>query len=306
MARTRQPLAGRDGELAVVRDTLDGARQGQSGVLVIRGEAGIGKSALLDVACGLAGDFSVSHVSGVESEMELPYAGLQQLCRPFAEGIAVLPEPLRIALEAAFGLGVGPPPDRFRVGLAVLQLLAGAAEQKPVLCVVDDAQWLDGASVQTVGFVARRMLAERMVLLIAARDASMQSELDALPELRLEGLSDLDAALVLGSVLAGPADPKVVERVLAESRGNPLALLELPRTWTDAEVVEGLADISPGVDPTGGGEVRSAARIASVGRAASADARGRGAAGAPFAAVGCGRTPRPWVGSGDGGGETLG
>ena len=187
------PLVGRDGELAMVREALDGARQGQSGVLVIRGEAGIGKTALLDVARGLAGDFSVSHVSGVESEMELPYAGLQQLCRPFAEGIAVLPEPLRIALDAAFGLGVGPPPDRFRVGLAVLQLLAGAAEQKPVLCVVDDAQWLDGASVQTVGFVARRMLAERMVLLIAARDASMQSELDALPELRLEGLSDLDA-----------------------------------------------------------------------------------------------------------------
>jgi DNA-binding CsgD family transcriptional regulator len=222
---------------------VDGARKGTSAALVIRGEPGIGKSELLNAAGSLANDFLVARVTGVESEMELPYAGLQQLCRPFLHGVARLPPPLRDALDTAFGLGSGPPPDRFRVGLAVLQLLAEAADQQPVLCVADDAQWLDSASVQTLAFVARRMLAERTALLIATRDVLMPADLVDLPQLRLRGLSDTDAAVLLGSVLAGPTDRSVVERLLAESRGNPLALLELPRTWTDAERVEGLADI---------------------------------------------------------------
>ena len=146
------------------------------------------------------------------------------------------------AIETAFGLGTGPQPDRFLVGLAALQLLASGAEERPVLCIADDAQWLDGATVQTLAFVARRMLAEPVLLLIGTRDGSVQDDLAGLPELVLHGLSDGDAEVLLGSVLAGPADPRVVERLLAESRGNPLALLELPKTWTEAETVEGLAE----------------------------------------------------------------
>ena len=146
-------------------------RTRRSGVLVVRGEPGIGKSVLLDVAAARADGFSVMRVSGVESEVELPYAALQQLCRPFIDRVPALPAPQRAALLTAFGLGSGSPPNRFLVGLAALQLLAGLAEEQPVLAIVDDAQWLDRVSVQTIEFVARRLLAEQIVLLIAERDA---------------------------------------------------------------------------------------------------------------------------------------
>jgi DNA-binding CsgD family transcriptional regulator len=237
-------LVGRTAEVTALAELLAAAREGHSGVLVLRGEAGIGKSALLDLVTTRAEGFDLVRVVGVDAEMELPYAGLQQLCRPFLDRLPSLPEPQRAALATAFGLGVGPPPDRFLVGLAVLQLLAGLAEQQPVLWIVDDAQWLDRLSIQTLAFVARRLLAESVVLLMAARDTPDHGDLAGLPELRLQGLSSADGAVLLGSVLAGPTDPRVWERILAESHGNPLALLELPWTWTTAELVDGLAEPS--------------------------------------------------------------
>jgi DNA-binding CsgD family transcriptional regulator len=235
-------LVGRVAELVTLGQLLAAARDGRSGVLLIRGEAGIGKSVLLDYVEARAEGFHTARVAGVESEMELPYAGLQQLCQPFVDRVPSLPAPQRVALDTAIGLGVGPPPDRFLVGLAVLQLLAGLAEEQPALWIVDDAQWLDRASVQTFTFVARRLLAEPVVLLMAARDVPDHGYFATLPELRLQGLSHADSAVVLGSVVAGPTDPRVQERILAESRGNPLALLELPQAWTTAELVEGLAN----------------------------------------------------------------
>ena len=238
-------IVGRAAELDGLGELLESALRGRSGVLVIRGEAGIGKSVLLDAAADRAERFTVMRVAGVESEMELPYAALQQLCRPFVDRVAALPAPQRAALSTAFGLSEGSPPDRFLVGLAALQLLAGLAEEQPVLVIVDDAQWLDRVSVQTIEFVARRVLAEPIVLLIAARDAPDLGDFVGAPELRLHGLGKADAAVLLGSVVPGPTDPGVQERILAESHGNPLALLELPRAWTTAELVEGLADAQP-------------------------------------------------------------
>jgi DNA-binding CsgD family transcriptional regulator len=235
-------LVGRAAELVSLGELLAAARDGRSGVLLVRGEAGIGKSVLLDYVEARAEGFHTARVAGVESEMELPYAGLQQLCQPFVDRVPSLAAPQRAALGTAIGLGVGPPPDRFLVGLAVLQLLAGLAEEQPVLWIVDDAQWLDRVSVQTFTFVARRLLAEPVVLLIAARDVPDHGYFASLPELRLQGLSNADSAVLLGSVVAGPTDPRVQERILAESRGNPLALLELPQAWTTAELAEGLAN----------------------------------------------------------------
>jgi len=233
---------GRATELERVGELLAAVRERRSGVLVVRGEAGIGKTVLLDFAAARAEGFNVMRVSGVESEVELPYAALQQLCRPFIDRVPTLPAPQCAALDTAFGLGVGSPPNRFLVGLAVLQLLAELAEGQPVLVILDDAQWLDRVSVQTIDFVARRLLAEQIVLVIAQRDAPNRGDFLGLPELRLQGLSNADAAVLLGSVIARPTDPRVKERILAESHGNPLALLESPRTWTPAELVEGLAD----------------------------------------------------------------
>jgi DNA-binding CsgD family transcriptional regulator len=239
---TAPGLVGREAELEALAELLAAARNSRSGVLVVRGEAGIGKSVLLDSVADNAEGFYVARVAGVESEMELPYAGLQQLWRPFVDCAPFLPEPQHTALKTAFGLSVGSPPDRFLVGLAVLQLLAKLADNQPVLWLVDDAQWLDRVSVQTIEFVARRLLAEPIVFLIAARDTPDHGDFAGLPELRLHALGDGDAAALLGSVVAGPTDPRVVDRIIAESHGNPLALLELPRAWTTAELAEGLAD----------------------------------------------------------------
>ena len=175
-------LRGRGGECQELRRLLSSARSGSGEVLVLRGEPGAGKTALLDHVVAQAGGFSITRVAGVESDMELPFAGLQQLCAPLSTHVDGLPEPQRDALAVAFGRGVGPVPDRFLVGLAVLSLLAAAAEHQPLLCVIDDAQWLDQVSTQVLGFVARRLLAEPVALVFAAREHGAEV-LHGLPEL---------------------------------------------------------------------------------------------------------------------------
>ena len=261
-------LVGRGAERERLAGLLVAARAGQGGVLVVRGDAGMGKSVLLDFTADRAEGFTVLRVSGVESEAELPYAGLQQLCRPLLDRVADLPPPQRDALATAFGLSIGCPPNRYLVGLAVLHLLAGLAEEQPVVAIVDDAHWLDRSSVQALAFVARRLLAEQIVVLIAQRDGPDAGDFAGLPDMGLRGLGKADAGLLLSSVLSGPTDPRVRERILAESRGNPLALLELPRTWTPAEMVEGLADTGS-LRPVGDLEHGFAKRLGSL----PADAR---------------------------------
>jgi DNA-binding CsgD family transcriptional regulator len=202
--------------------------------MVLRGEPGIGKTALLSYVGDHAHGSRVTRVAGAEAEAELAFGGLHQLCAPFRDHIDLLPEPQRRALETAFGLSTGPPPDRFLTGLAVLNLLAGVAEEQPLVCLVDDAQWLDKVSAQTLAFVARRLLAERVLLLFAMRPVKEHALL-GLPHLEVEGLADHDARALLASVTPGRFDDQVRDRVLAEARGNPLALLELPRGLTAAE-----------------------------------------------------------------------
>src|SRR5271170_4966892 len=194
-------LRGRRDECAVLNALLQGARAGRSGVLVMRGEAGVGKTALLDYAVESASDMLVVRASGVESEMELAFAALHQLCAQLLDRLGALPAPQRHALEITLGLSEGSAPDRFFVGLAVLGLLSDVAEERPLLCVIDDAQWLDGASAQTLAFVARRLLADSVVMLFAARDPS--DETAGLPELVLKGLAGADARSLLASVLPG-------------------------------------------------------------------------------------------------------
>jgi DNA-binding CsgD family transcriptional regulator len=230
-------LLGRLQECAALSRLLEAARSGRSGVLVLRGEPGAGKTALLDWAIGSAAGLRVARVAGVESEMELAFAALQQLCSPMLGNLERLPDPQREALGVAFGLKIGAAPDRFLVGLAVLSLLSEAAEEQPLLCVVDDAQWLDRASAQVLGFVARRLLAEPVALLFAAREPG--EELRGLPELLVGGLRDSDARELLSSVIRGPLDERVRDRIIAETRGNPLALLELPQGVTPAELAGG-------------------------------------------------------------------
>jgi DNA-binding CsgD family transcriptional regulator len=232
-------LRGRRDECAVLDRLLDGARAGRSGALVLEGEAGVGKTALLDHAIASASDLRVLRAVGVESEMELAFAALHQLCAPVLDRLERLPAPQRDALLTTFGLRAGPVPDRFLVGLAVLSLLSDVGDERPLMCVVDDAQWLDRASAQCVAFVARRLLAESVVMLFAARE---QSDLFAgLPELLVEGLRAADARSLLVSVIPGRLDEGVADELLAETRGNPLALLELPRGLTAAQLAGGFA-----------------------------------------------------------------
>ena len=230
---------GRAGERALLARLLENLRGGQSAVLVIRGEAGVGKTALLQYCAREASGFRVARIAGVESEMELPFAGLHQLCAPMLERLGALPEPQQIALRVALGLSSGDAPDRFLVALAALTLLAEVAAERPLLCVVDDAQWLDGASGQVLGFVARRLLAESVALVFAVRDPAEQRQLVGLPELHLEGLPDEDARALLATVIPGRIDERVRDRIVAETRGNPLALLELPRGLSTAQLAGG-------------------------------------------------------------------
>jgi hypothetical protein len=208
---------------------LESVRTGQSRVLVLRGEAGFGKSALLEYLVAHASGCAIARATGVESEMELAYAGCQQLCAPFLDRLERLPPPQRDALGTAFGLRDGDAPDRFLVGLAVLSLLSDVAEERPLICIVDDAQWLDAASAQALAFVARRLGGESVGLLFAVREPSGERHFEGLGELAVGGLDDRDAIELLGTVVAGPLDEQVRDRIVAETRGNPLALLELPR-----------------------------------------------------------------------------
>jgi DNA-binding CsgD family transcriptional regulator len=205
----------------------------------VRGEAGVGKTALLGYLAEQASGCRVTRVAGVEAEMELVYAGLHQLLAPMLDRLERLPVPQREALRTAFGLGPGSAPDRFLVGLATLSLLADVAEEHSLVCVVDDAQWLDRASAQVLGFVARRLEAESVALVFAARVPG--GELAGLPELTVEGLNEADARTLLDSVLPGPLDPRIRDRIVEEARGNPLALVELPQGVTPAELAGGFA-----------------------------------------------------------------
>jgi DNA-binding CsgD family transcriptional regulator len=230
-------LRGRYDERAVLDGLGADARAGRSGVLVVRGDAGVGKTALLEHAIRSASDLRVLRSVGVEAEMELAFAALHQLCVPVLDRLERLPGPQRDALATTFGLSAGAVPDRFFVGLAVLGLLSEVAEERPLLCVIDDAQWLDRASAQALAFVARRMLAEPVVMLFAAREPSNQ--LAGLPELVLGGLGDDEARALLASVIPGRLDERITDELLAEARGNPLALLELPRGLSAAELAGG-------------------------------------------------------------------
>src|SRR4051812_12640526 len=242
MTAERLPrLQGRSDEHAVLDRLLRDVRAGQSAVLVIRGEAGVGKTALLRHAVGQASGFRVAQIAGVESEMELPYAGLHQLCAPMLDRLDPLPQPQQVALRVALGLEPGDPPDRFLVALAALGLMSATAEERPLFCVVDDFQWLDDATAQVVGFVARRLLAESVALVLAVREPSGEHRLAGLPELALRGLDDADARALLETVFPGPLDEAVRDRIVAETHGNPLALLELPRGMSAAELAGGYA-----------------------------------------------------------------
>src|SRR5215468_4042064 len=232
-------LLGRRRECAVLEQLVASVRAGPSQALVLRGEAGAGKSALLEYLVQHAWGCGIARAAGVESEMELAYAGLQQLCAPFVDRLERLPGPQRDALGTAFGLRDGGAPDRFLVGLAVLSLLSDIAEERPLVCVVDDAQWLDAASAQALAFAARRLGAESVGLVFAVREPGGERHLQGLPELAVGGLDDSDARELLGTVVAGPLDERVRERIVAETRGNPLALLELPRGRTPAELAGG-------------------------------------------------------------------
>ena len=234
-------LRGRQGECDTLSRLVASAQAGRSQVLVLRGEAGIGKTALLEFLADSARGCQVGRAAGVESELELAYAGLHQLCRPYLDRIGTLPAPQRAALGTAFGLRPGRAPDRFLLGLAVLTMLSEVAAEQPLIFVVDDAQWLDQASAQTLEFVARRLAAEQVGLVFAVRETYEEPILAGLPELRLRGLGIDDAAALLESAVPGTLDPRVRNRILAESDGNPLALLELPRALTAAELAFGTA-----------------------------------------------------------------
>src|SRR5919112_2082557 len=230
-------LHGRRDEREVLDRLLEAVRAGQSRVLIVTGGPGVGKTALLEAAIRSASWFRVIRAVGVDSEMELAFAALQQLCAPMLDRLERLPAPQQDALRVAFGLSAGDAPDRFLVGLAVLSLLSEAAQDQPLVCFVDDAQWLDRASAQALVFVARRLLAESVALVLATRVTG--NELEGLPTLTVEGLPAGDARALLGSALQVPLDERVRERLVAETRGDPLALVELPRGLTPAGLAGG-------------------------------------------------------------------
>ena len=232
-----QVLVGRQRELAVLERMLATARAGHGAVLVVQGDPGVGKTALLEYAATVGEDFRVLRAAGVEGEEELDHAALQQLCSPILELAAHLPGPQREALDVALGRSPGHAPSPFLVGLAVLSLLSDAAEEQALFCVVDDAQWLDGATARALAFVARRLLAERIVLAFSTRNAG--SELARLPQLQVQPLGRRDARALLESVLAARLDEPILERVVAETGGNPLAILELPQGLTPAQLAGG-------------------------------------------------------------------
>jgi DNA-binding CsgD family transcriptional regulator len=241
-------LADRWTERAALDQLVEAVRAGQSQALVVHGEPGAGKTVLLDYLAGRAAGCQVVRAAGVQSEMELAFAGLHQVCAPLLDRLEVLPVPQAEAVRTAFGLSAGPVPDRFLVGLAVLGLLAEAAAKQPLVCLVDDAQWLDRASAQVLAFVARRLGAESAGVVFGARAPG--GDLAGLPELAVGGLPAAEARALLNSVLAGPIDARVRDQIIAETGGNPLALLELPLGLTAAELAGGFG--LPGGGPLAG------------------------------------------------------
>jgi DNA-binding CsgD family transcriptional regulator len=248
-AETGRVLLGRRDEQQAIDRLLERLRSGRGGVLVVRGEAGVGKTSLLDYLVERAVGCDVVHAAGVQADMELPFAGLQQLFASRLDSLERLPDPQREALAVAFGIRSGRPPDRYLVGLAALGLVAELAETTPLVCVVDDAQWLDRASAQTLAFVARRLVGESVVIVFAVRELSDEQTFAGLPTLQLRGLNDEDARTLLASVIRGRLDEQVLDRIVAETRGNPLALLELPRAHAAGELAGGFA-VSPDLSIT--------------------------------------------------------
>ena len=240
-------LTDRRSERGMLDRLVEAVRAGQSRALALRGDPGMGKTVLLEYLAGRASGagLRVARAVAVQSEMELAFAGLHQLCAPMLGRAERLPAPQRDALRTAFGLTAGPPPDRFFVGLAVLSLLSEVAGDRPLVCLVDDAQWLDRASAQALGIAARRLAADPVGLVFATREPG--AELAGLPELEVGGLPDEDARALLASALAGPLDAQVRDLIVAETRGNPLALLELPRGLSPAELAGGFG--LPGAAP---------------------------------------------------------
>ncbi|HEX4017459.1 MAG TPA: LuxR C-terminal-related transcriptional regulator [Frankiaceae bacterium] len=220
---------------------IEDIRGGESRALVLRGDAGAGKSALLDYLADQAAGLHVVRAAGVQAEMELAYAALHMVCTAMLGQLGRLPGPQRDALATAFGLDEGSPPDRFLIGLGVLGLLAEAGQDQPLLCIIDDAQWLDHASAQALAFVARRLIAESVAVVFAVRAPYPMQDLIGISELDVPGLPEQDARLLLRSALGGPIDERVASRLIAETRGNPLALLELPRGFTPTELASGFA-----------------------------------------------------------------
>ncbi|XVV15015.1 helix-turn-helix transcriptional regulator [Actinoplanes sp. CA-131856] len=250
--RRDDALLGRHAETAAIERLLTAARAGTSGALVLRGEAGIGKTALIDHALAHAADQHVIRAAGVEAERELAFAGLHQICAPALDRLARLPAQQGRALSTAFGLSAGAAPDLFMVGLGVLGLLADLAGERPVVCVVDDAQWLDRASAKVLGFVARRLRTESVVMIFATRtgpDSPDLPELGGLPTLTVSGLSDEYARQLFAATFLGQVDERVLDRIIAECHGNPLALTELPRGFTPAELAGGFGFRHPGALP---------------------------------------------------------
>ena len=241
-------LTDRHAECDVLGRLVAAVRAGESRALVVHGEPGVGKTALLEYLAGQASGCRVAHAGGVQSEMELAFAVLHQLCAPMLDRLERLPAPQRDALRTAFGLSAGPAPDRFLIGLAALGLLSEMAGERPLVCIVDDEQWLDSASAQVLAFVARRLGAESVGLVFGARVPT--GDLAGLPELVIGGLREDDARALLDSALTGPLDTLVRDQIVAEAHGNPLALLELPRGWTAAELAGGFG--LPGAVPLAG------------------------------------------------------
>jgi DNA-binding CsgD family transcriptional regulator len=218
---------------------LADVREGHSAALVLRGEAGVGKTALLRYTARQAFGFRAAQIAGAEAEMELAFAGVHQLCAPMLDRLDALPAPQREALRVALGVATGTPPDRFLISLATLSLLSAAAEERPLLCVVDDAQWLDDASAQILTFVARRLQAESIAIVFAVREPTAAQHFEGLPELRMQGLDEGAAHALLSRAIPGRIDARVRDRIVAEARGNPLALLELPRGMSAADLAGG-------------------------------------------------------------------
>src|SRR5580704_8111851 len=240
MAAGRSPLfLGRTSEQDQLIRVLDKVRSGESAALVVRGEAGVGKTALMDHWAVQASDFQIVRIAGVQSEMELPFAGLHQLCAPMLAAGRRLPGPQQNALRVAFGLLSSDAPDPFLVALGALSLMAEVALKRPLLCIVDDAQWLDAASRQVLGFVGRRLVAESVLMMFAIRSPTGDHHLEGLTELTLHGLADDDARTLLLAAIPGRVDARVRDRIVAETQGNPLALFALPRGMTAVELAGG-------------------------------------------------------------------